>query len=357
MEWLWFILGLALLVAGAEILIKGGSRFAALLGLSPLAIGLTVVAYGTSMPELVVSVKASLDGQAGIAVGNVVGSNIFNILLILGLSALVLPLKVTSKLIRVDVPIMIGVSCLLLAMSLDAKIGIFEGIFLITGVVAYTFLAFKVSRHESKERIKEYEKEISLPKKDHKTRQLIGSLLFIVSGLLILVLGARFLLDNAVLIARSLGVSETVIGLTLVAAGTSLPELATSVIATIRGERDIAIGNVVGSNIYNILGILGLSSLFATNGLKVASSMIYFDIPFMTAVAVVCLLIFLTKREVSRWEGALFLSYYIAYTVYLYLDSIHSTHLILFNQMMIYFIIPVTILMISISIFNQKRRA
>lgn len=339
---LMFILGLALLVAGAEFLVRGASRVAAAAGISPLAIGLTVVAYGTSTPELAVSLQAAWAGQADIAVANVIGSNIFNVLFILGLCALLLPLVVSQQLVWREVPIMIGTSVWLLVVSLDGKISRGEGLLLTLGVVAYTFFAIRQSRKENKAVQEEYAREFGQVSGSSKGGRMAAQIALIVIGLILLVIGARWLVQGAVVIAKALGVSELVIGLTIIAAGTSLPEVATSFIATLRGERDIAIGNVVGSNIYNILAILGLSSLIPSNGLTVSPSMISFDLPVMIAVAVACLPIFFTGHLIARWEGLLFLGYYAAYVVFLILDASKHDALPAFSWVMQIFVLPLT---------------
>ncbi|MCX7939881.1 MAG: calcium/sodium antiporter, partial [Thermoflexales bacterium] len=250
-----FVAGLALAIGGAEALVRGASRLAAALGVSPLVIGLTVVAFGTSSPELAVSVQSSLLGLSGVSLGNVVGSNIFNVLLILGLSALVAPLTVAQQLIRLDVPLMIGVSLVAYLFALDGNVGRFEGVMLFAGIVAYTVFLILESRRESRDIEKEYAQEFG--ERPRGALQILINLLLVGAGLGMLVIGSRWLIDGAVAIARMLGVSEVVIALTLIAGGTSLPEVATSVVASIRGERDIAVGNIVGSNIFNLLSVLG----------------------------------------------------------------------------------------------------
>jgi cation:H+ antiporter len=265
-----FVLGLLLLVIGAEALVRGASQLAARSGVSPLVIGLTVVAYGTSTPELAVSVQSGLSGQADIALGNVVGSNIFNVLFILGVSAMITPLVVAQQLVRLDVPLMIGVSFLLAMLARDGRIDRLDGIALFAGIVAYTFFAIRQSRKESRRIKEEYAKEFGAGPSPAGGRVAFHVAL-IVLGLAALVLGSGWLVNGAVMLAKWWGLSELIIGLTIVAAGTSLPEVATSVIASMRGERDIAVGNVVGSNIFNILAVLGLSSLVAPNGVSVSS--------------------------------------------------------------------------------------
>ncbi|MEW5966136.1 MAG: calcium/sodium antiporter [Pseudomonadota bacterium] len=321
---LLFVVGLAALILGAELLVRGASRLALSLGITPLVVGLTVVAFGTSAPELAVTVQSAWSGQVDIALGNVVGSNLFNVLVILGLSALITPLVVHQQVIRQEVPVMVGASLLLWALALDGGIGRWEG-FLLAGLVAgYTVLLIRQSRRETAaaraELDAEYAQAFDGPPKGWHAHWGVQVLL-VLAGLALLVLGARWLVEAAVAFARHLGVSELVIGLTIVAAGTSLPEVATSVMAAIRGERDIAVGNVVGSNIFNILAVLGLSASVAPAELTVAPAMLAFDIPVMVAVAVACLPVFFTGNRIDRWEGALFLGLYAAYVLYLILDA------------------------------------
>ena len=321
MTFVYLIAGLVLLVAGAEVLVRGAAKLAAQFGISPLIIGLTVVAFGTSAPETAVSVQASLNGSGDIAIGNVVGSNIANVLLILGLTALVAPLIVSRQLIRLDVPIMIGASLVTYALAWDGSLSRLDGVLLFSAVVAYTlFLIISSRREKAVGTDDEFAKEFGLnePAKPHAG--LINAGLVVV-GLVLLVLGSNFLVEGAVALARALGLSELVIGLTVIAVGTSLPELATSVLAAIRGERDIAVGNIVGSNIFNLLCVLGLASLVSPQAIAVSSSALAFDFPVMIAVAVACLPIFFAGYTINRWEGLLFLAYYIAYTLYLVMSS------------------------------------
>ncbi len=338
---LLFLIGLLFLVIGAELLVKGSSKLASAAGISPLVIGLTVVAFGTSAPELTVSVMSGINGQGDIAVGNVVGSNIFNVLFILGLSSLLVPLVVAQQLVRLDVPIMIGASVFILIIGYDGQIGWLDGLALFTGCVVYAvFLIFQSQKETNKNVQQEYAREYRWNK---KTLQRIGEHLgFVVIGLILLATGGRMLVHSAVTIARELGISELIIGLTIIAAGTSMPEVATSIIASIRGERDIAVGNVVGSNIFNILGVLGLSGILAPNGIHVSDAAITFDIPIMIAVAIACLPIFFTGNLIARWEGVLFLGYYISYIIYLILAATHHDSLQTFSRTMMWFVIPIT---------------
>ena len=351
----YLLLGLAILSVGAELLVRGASRLAIGIGISPLVVGLTVVAFGTSAPELVVSVQSALAGQSDLALGNVVGSNIFNVLFILGVSALIIPLQVAQKLIRFDVPLMIALSILLQILCWNGSLSRIEGVLLVIGLIAYTAWAIVESRRETKQVEAEYDKEFGdAPKKPTPAGNLMQGFL-IAAGLALLILGARWFLFAAVELARTLGVSELVIGLTIVAAGTSLPEVATSIVAAIRGERDIAVGNVVGSNIFNILGVLGLSATSARSGVDVSSTALQVDIPIMIGVAVACLPIFATGNVISRWNGALFLGYYVAYTLAIVLAALQHQASPTFNQVMLWFVIPLTSLGILTSFIRWYR--
>jgi cation:H+ antiporter len=354
-----FVVGLGLLVLGGELLVRGASRIAALAGISPLVIGLTIVAFGTSSPELAVSIQAGMAGQSDIAVGNVVGSNIFNVLFILGASALVTPLIVARQMVRQEVPVMIVISALLILLALDGSIGTLDGLLLFGGIVAYTgFLVWQSRRARARAEANmtdEYAQEYGEQNAPQSLAQIALNVAFIVGGLLLLVLGGRWLVNGAVAIAQGFGVSEMVIGLTIVAAGTSLPEVATSIIATLRGERDIAVGNVVGSNSFNILGILGLSALVTPGGLAVAPAILRFDMIVMFAVALACLPIFLTGMRIARWEGVLFLGYYVAYTLYLLLDATGHDALPAYSSVMQMFVLPLTALTLALVLGRALR--
>ena len=349
----FLVLGLVLLVAGAELLVRGASRLALRFGISPLVIGLTVVAFGTSAPELAVSVQSGLAGQSGIAVGNIVGSNIFNVLMELGVSALITPLVVSQQLVRVDVPLMIGASILLWIVALDGRIGFFDGLLLTSGIMAYTVFAIWQSRKESAVVLAEYAQELGKGESTWMGR-LPVQITLIIGVLALLVLGAYWLVDSAVAIARTLGVSEVIIGLTIVAAGTSLPELATSVVAAIRGERDIAVGNVIGSCLFNLLAIAGIAALVTPGGLEVATSLLHFDIPVMVVVALACLPIFAAGHLVARWEGALFLGYYLVYVLYLILAATQHAALPLFSTAMLGFALPLTVITLIVLLVRHR---
>lgn len=350
---LQFILGLIALTAGAEMLVRGASRIAAALGIAPLVVGLTVVALGTSSPELAVGVGAAWQGQADIAVGNVVGSNIFNILLILGLSALIVPLTVAQQLVRIDVPLLICCSLVLLLLARDGEVSRADGMLLCVGIVAYTsFLVWQARRERDPAVVAEYASHYS----GGSTRRWLMNAGLIAFGLVLLVLGANWMVDAAVAFARHLGISELIIGLTVVSIGTSLPEVAASVVAAIKGERDIAVGNAVGSSIYNILLVLGVTAVVAPGGVAVAQSVLNFDLPVMIAVAVACLPIFFTGYRIDRWEGAVFLGYYLSYMAYLILQATAHDLLEPFNDAMMFFVIPLTLLTFVILIARSMRK-
>ena len=303
---LYFILGLGLLYYGADYLVKGGASIALKLKVSPLVIGLTLVAYGTSAPELVVSVDASLKGLGDVSIGNVVGSNICNIALILGLCATITPLRVNPELLKKDIWIMIGAAAILLGFyALNGGVNRWEAALFLTGGIAYTLWSFHSSRKEGKTTQEE------MPESRYN---IWLSVLMVMGGLAALVGGAKLFVNAAIVIAHSCGVSEAVIGLTVVAVGTSLPELATSVVAAVKKEQDIAIGNVVGSNIFNILAILGVAPLISpiqTQGIS------YVDMFLMLGITLLLYPFMKSGMKISRKEGIAFLVIYILYTVYL----------------------------------------
>ena len=351
MEQIWLLIpGLVLLLAGGEWLVRGASRLALRLGIPRVIIGLSLVAFGTSAPELAVSVLSSYQGKSGIAVGNVVGSNIVNILLILGLSAAVMPVAVSKRIIRIEVPIMVGTALLFLLLAYDGHLSRADGVVLVVIFIAYIAWMARTARSDPS-------LEAELPDGNGGSgggwAVYLRLLVLVVAGLAGLILGSRWLIDGAVALARMLGVSELIIGLTLVAAGTSLPELVTSVIASIRGERDIAVGNAVGSNIFNILSVLGFSTVVSPEGLQVASSIIRFDAPVMIAVSVACFPIFFNGFQIKRWEGILFSVYYVFYVVYLYLNASKHVALDEYTFVMRWFVLPfvaltlVTILLLA----------
>ncbi|AVR90087.1 calcium/sodium antiporter [Thauera aromatica] len=352
---LMFVLGLVVLVAGAELLVRGASRLAVSFGVSPLVVGLTVVAFGTSAPEMAVSVGSALAGSPDLAIGNVVGSNIANILLILGISALITPLLVDEQIIRQEIPIMIGVSALLVVMALDGRLSLLESAILFGLVLAYTVFLVVQSRRASKGVQDEFETELPTSTWD---RHWSVQLALIAVGLAMLVVGADWLVDAAVAFARAFGVSDLVIGLTIVAVGTSMPEIATSIVAALRGQRDIAVGNVVGSNVFNILAVLGAAGIASGAGLPVSEAARNFDLWVMLAVAFACLPIMITGREIARWEGGIFLGYYAAYTAWLALQAQQHASLPAVSSVMLGYVMPLTVITLVVSIVrhNGSRR-
>jgi len=349
MTWILLVVGLVLLVIGADLLVKGAARLAGSFGIPALVIGLTVVAFGTSAPELAVSVKAAYAGQAELAIANVVGSNIFNVLFILGIAAMISPLIISRQLIRQDVPIMVLVSLAALLMTLDGQISRLEAAVLFVGLLGYTWFLFRQGKAKGADTA-DAEVEAMLK----STTPAWQNILLVVGGLILLVLGARWLVESAIEIARAWGVNEAVIGLTIVAAGTSLPEVVTSIVATIRGERDIAVGNVVGSNIFNILCVLGLSGLVSPLPLLAGDQMAQIDIPVMLGVALLCVPLFFIGSVLNRIEGLLFLLLYVAYTWYLIAMALKEPYLADLQQGIIYGLLPVVLFYIAASFAHDR---
>lgn len=355
MTLLLFVVGIALLVVGAELLVRGASFLAALCKISPLIIGLTVVAFGTGAPEMAVCVNSSIKGQTNIAIGNAVGSNIMNVLFILGMSAMIIPLTVSKQLTRLDVPFMIVVSIIVFVFAFDGKIGTLEGVFLVSMMLLYTIVLIRLGRKESQAKEGSQGEIMSASGRLGRSSGLAINIVFLLVGLGMLVLGSNWLVESAVAFARYLNVSESIIGLTIVAVGTSLPEIVTSIVASIKGQRDMAVGNVVGSNIFNLLGVVGVSAIVAPSGLEVLSSVIHFDLPVLLATAAVCLPIFFTGGKIARWEGAFLFGFYIAYTFYLLLAASHHDALEIYSIAILYFVIPLAILAIVASVWNAVK--
>lgn len=344
------IAGFIILIGGAELLVRGAAQLASDLGISPLVVGLTVVSFGTSAPELAVSVFSAWNGQAGLALGNVVGSNICNVLLILGVSALVAPLVVARQVVRLEVPIMIGTALLLILLSLNGGLERWEGLLMFACAVIYVTWTVLRSRRETRDQPAQCE----LPAGPRPRR--LWQLAQIAAGLALLGWGSHWLVGGAVSIATYFGVSDMVIGLTVVAIGTSLPELATSALAALRGQRDIAVGNVVGSNIFNILVVLGLTASVAPTAIAVPQQALMVDLPIMLAVCLACLPIFLAGHRIARWEGGLFFGYFIAYIVFTVLSTLHHPQTGLFVQAMTFFFIPLTVVTLTLSLWRARRQ-
>ena len=347
-----FVAGLALLTGGGHLLVTGATALAARFGVSSLAIGLTVVAWGTSAPELAVSLGAMLRGQGEMALGNVVGSNVINILGVLGLSALITPLVVSRRLVWHDVPVLIFLSLAMWALAANGLIGRVEGAVLFAAGIVYTVLAIRASRRETAQT-----RAGSAPPPAAAPAPAIG---LVLAGGALLVLGAHWLVSAATTFARAYGVSELVIGLTVVAVGTSLPEAAASVVAAARGERDMAVGNVIGSNIFNIVNVLGLTALLSPAGVPVPQPALHFDLPVMVTVAAACLPIFFVGHRIARWEGGVFVAYYAAYVLFLVLQAERHTALALFSRAMLFFVLPLSVVTLLVVVGREihlRRRA
>lgn len=323
-----FSAGLLLLIVGAELLTRGGTKLAAMLGISPLVIGLTVVAVGTSMPELAVGVEAALAGAGELAIGNIAGTNTLNLLLILGLISAIRPLRLEFSTLRYDLPAIVAAAVLFLLFGLDGILLRWEGIVLVTLAVLYTVMIVRLSRRESLAVRREYAREFgdrAEPVTESRTAILAqrprGSfwlnLALLIGGIVVIVVGADWLVDGASEIARLIGASEAFIGLTIVAIGTSAPELVTALVSTLRGDRRIAVGNLIGSSTYNILLILGVTVIVPEGGIAMSPLLSFVDIPVMVAAALVCIPIFVSSQRISRVEGALMVTGYLTYLTYL----------------------------------------
>lgn len=351
---LYLVGGLIVVTLGADLLVKGAARLALSVGIPSLVIGLTVVAYGTSAPELAVSARAALLGQTDIALGNVVGSNICNVWLILGLSAVVAPLSVHLQIIRLELPLLIAISIGTYFLCLDGTLDRIDGIILVSVLIIYSWITI---RRGLKEGIKtsvglSIDGEPLNVSTKHST---LIEVLRLCLGLVLLIVGADYFVNGAVEISRYFGVSELVIGLTIVAVGTSLPELMTSAVASFRGERDIAVGNVIGSSIFNLIGVLGISS--AISPVAVASSALSFDIPIMMLCAFMCFPFFI-GAVLTRWRGFNFLLCYAAYIGYLVFQSQNHPRISQIQEFLLLFFAPFLVVVIfGIIVAAQLRKS
>jgi cation:H+ antiporter len=324
--------------------------------MSPLLVGLTVVAFATSAPELAVALNATLTGNPGLAVGNVVGSNIANVLLVLGLSAAILPVLVASSVLRSDIPVVVVLSGLVLAMCLDLRVSRAEGLLLVMVLVAYVLGTVLAARREASHRSGHEPEGAGAPAAPQSPGSVPRDSALVALGVALLVVGANWLVDGASQVARSFGVTDLVIGLTVVAVGTSLPELATSLVAALRGERDMAVGNVVGSCVANLGGVLGLSALVAADGIPIEAAALRFDLPFMTATAIALLPVAFTGMVIARWEGVVFVAYYVAYIGYLVLTATSHPALPAFSDAMLTFVMPLTVLTLAVLLVQEAHR-
>jgi cation:H+ antiporter len=345
---IWFVIGLIALIGGAELLVRSVSKLAVIIGISKLIIGLIVVAFGTSAPELAVSIRAGIDGNTDLMLGNIVGSNITNTLLVLGLAALVIPLKVHVKLIRWDVPVMISVTLLVYILSLNGSISFFECILLTCFLIGYLIFLIRQGG----------DTDIKIRKKENRSPvKIIKYTLQCLAGFFILITGARWLIYSSLIFAEIAGVSELTIGLTVLAIGTSLPEIVVVLIAAIKGEKDIAVGSIIGSNILNFLAVLGVSGLFIPGAIPVQQSLINFDLILLLIASIFCIPIFYTGHKMVRWEGVLFLCLYFSYLFYLFLSSNNHDFITVFSSFMLYFALPLTLLTLLVfALMEWKRR-
>ncbi|MBD8806571.1 MULTISPECIES: calcium/sodium antiporter [Pseudomonas syringae group] len=340
------VVGLLLLLIGAELSVRSAVHLAALFKIRPLIIGLTVVAMGTSAPQMAVSLQAAFSDNTDIAVGSVIGGNIFSVLVILGLCALVTPLRVARQVLRVDIPLMIGACLLVIALSLTGEFSKFDGVLLLAALLLCLFIVVRQGGHA--------------PRHGHadttEKPRALTRIAMLAGGLLLLTSGGHLLVDASVVIAINLGLSERIIGLTVIAIGTSLPALMTSLIAAMRGERDIAVGNVIGSNLFNLLGVLGLTALVAPVPLTISPNALVFDLPIMLGVAVLCVPLFYSGYRIDRIEGLFLLSLYLTYG--LHIVSI-STGMLLAERlegMMLRFIVPLLGVIVAFGVVRAWRR-
>ncbi|NMZ48848.1 calcium/sodium antiporter [Pseudomonas poae] len=338
--------GLLLLILGAEVLVRAAVRLAASLKVRPLIIGLTIVAFGSSAPQMTVSLQATLAGNTDIAVGSVIGSSIFNVLVTLGLAALIIPLRVSRQLVRLDIPVMIVAALLVFTLAANEELTPLDGLLLLVALLAYLGVLHYQTRHSRRPRTLDTVARAPW----------LSSVLRIFGGLLVLVLAGHLLLGAAVDVAGDLGLSERIVGLTLIGVGTSLPCLATSLIAALRGEREIAVGNVIGSNLFNLLGVLGLTALLAPTPLSVSPNAVDFDLPVMLGVVVLCLPVFYSGYRVTRAEGLVMLGLYLAYGLHVMAFTTGMPLAGKLEHLMLYYVLPALVAFLLFSTLRTWRR-
>ncbi len=315
-----FVLGLVLLVAGAELVVRGASHVAAMLRISPMIIGLTIVSIGTSAPELAIGIIAGVQGQGDLVIGNIAGTNLLNLLFILGLSALLRPLPLHLQIFKLELPVIVFAAALMTFLAWDGVLSAFDGITMLSVALVYTVALILITRHASQRAQKEFREEYG-PEIVQDTqftwqgRAWYAAMLLV--GITLTVVGAELLVRGAVSIAQAMGVSATFIGLTIVAIGTSAPELVTTIICTIKNDRDVAVGNLLGSSIYNILIILSIPCIISPGGLPVERQLLWVDIPLMAGVAIGAIPVFITGKQISRLEGGLGIAIYLTYFLWL----------------------------------------
>ncbi|WP_370059468.1 calcium/sodium antiporter [Pseudomonas protegens] len=343
------ISGLVMLIAGAELLVRAAIRLAARLHMRPLIIGLSIVAFSSSAPQMAISLQATLADNTDIAVGSVIGSSIFNILVTLGLSALIIPLRVSRQLVRLDIPLMIGASLLVFVLAYNEQLSPSDGLILLAALVLYLGLLLRQSRHS-------HRPHSPAPAGQRSWAPRISSLLMVLLGLGLLVFAGHLLLGAAVSVADDLGLSERVMGLTVIAVSTSLPQLATSLLAALRGQREIAVGNIIGSNLFNLLGVLGFTALVAPTPLSVSPNALDFDLPVMLGVAVLCLPVFYSGYRVTRAEGLLFLGLYLAYGLHVVSFTTGMPLAGKLEHLMLFFVLPALVAFLLFSSLRAWRR-
>lgn len=341
---------LLLLIAGAELLVRAALRLAERLRVRPLIIGLSLVAFGSTAPQLTVSLQAAYQGAPDVAVGSVIGSNIFNVLVILGLAALIIPLRVSRQLVRLDIPLMIAASALVYALCGNGHLGRAEGLLLLLALAGYLAMLWHQSRHYAR----------TYPAQDASAaragRFWSGALLQVLFGLGLLSLAGHLLLEAAIEVATDLGLSERVIGLTVVAVCTSLPELAAALIAAIRGEREIAVGTVIGSNLLNLLGVLGLTALITPEPLTISPNALAFDLPVMLGVAALSLPVFYSGYRITRSEGLVFLCLYLVYGLHVAAFTMGMPLAGRLERLMLFYVLPVLAVVLLYTTVRAWRR-
>lgn len=352
---LLFIIGLVTLIGGAELFLHSVDKFGAAWSVSPVVMGLTVVAFATGAPELAISLQAAAEGRADLVLGNILGSNIANILLILGVAGLVKPLKITRRIIRVDVPMVIGASILLFVLAMDGTLTPLDGSIILAALLAYSiFMYFQIKKDRASN-------QNGAKREEDKTGEEVSAWFYskyvalLLTGLVLIVLGSRWMVHAAVEIAELLGISELIIGLTIVSIGTSLPEVATSLSSVRKGDSDTAVANVMGSNLYNILLTLGLTIVVAPGVLDVSPYAIHFDLPIMVIVAGACLPLFVPGSTLYRLEAGGFLFYYISYITYLVFLALDHPLKDGMEFIILYVSIPITLIYILFKLFQFFR--
>jgi len=338
------------MIIGAELSVRAAVVLAALLKTRPLFLGLTVIALGSSAPQMAVGLQAALTDSTDIAVGSVIGSNIFNVLVTLGLSALIIPLRVARQLVRVDLPLMIAATALVAALAWNGVLSALDGVLLLLGMAGYLFIVLRQFAHG----VRHVAATDAAPRR--RTWPIIGRLALMSGGLALLILGSHLLVGAAVVVAEDLGLSERVIGLTVIAVATSLPALMTSLIAALRGERDIAVGNIIGSNLFNLLGVLGVTALISSGPLSISPNALDFDLPVMLGVAFLCLPLFYSGYRITRLEGLLLLGLYAVYGLHIVSFATGMPLAERLERLMVHYALPVLGLGVLISTFRAWRR-